>query len=166
MSIFDILGNPLVDAGLGLIPGIGPALAVGAKTIGTLGGGGQPTSQPAALGLGSAIPQSAFDTSGGKIPATASAPAESETGPGSGNGFLGDVGHFLTSNNGKTALGIAQGINAALEQKKANDYAKQALGSIEASYNQRAPLRAQGLQMLQQAQLGNPYAGAYPGGTP
>lgn len=159
MSFFsDLLSNPIVDAGLSFIPGVGPAVAMGANALGrTLGGGQQ--GQPQG---GGAIPLSAFDTSGGTMGANANAPAEQNQGHsgimGSLEGLAGKAGDFLTGNGGKNALGVAQGLNAFLEQKKSTDLAKQALGSIEGSYNQRAPLRAQGLSMLANSQVGNPYA--------
>ena len=63
-------------------------------------------------------------------------------------GLLGGVGDFVTGNNGLNALGIAQGINAANLQKQSTQYAKDAMGQVQGSYNERAPLRAQGIQGL------------------
>lgn len=157
MSFFsDLLSNPIVDAGLSFIPGVGPGLAVGAHALGGALGGGQ--GQPQGPG---AIPLSAFDTSGGAVPggpSEANQPSGNSGIMGSLEGLAGKAGDFLTGNGGKNALGLAQGLNAFLEQKKSTDLAKQALGSIEGSYNQRAPLRAQGLSMLANSQVGNPYA--------
>lgn len=63
-------------------------------------------------------------------------------------GIANKIGDLATSNAGLTALGVAQGVNAANLQKQSNQYAKDALGSVRQSYNERAPLRAQGLQGL------------------
>lgn len=61
-------------------------------------------------------------------------------------GAGGGLGGLLTGNGGLNALGLAQGINAAGLQNKADDYAKQAVGGVQDSYNQRAPLRVAGVQ--------------------
>lgn len=176
-----ILSNPIVDAGLTFIPGIGPVAAglagaaggllkpggnlgsaisgglsgglagMGAQSVaGLLGGGAAGAGAGAAGGAASAIPDSAIPAAGhgGVL--------------GSLEGLAGKAGDFLTGNGGKNALGIAQGINAALQQKQANDYAKQALGSVEGSYAERAPLRAQGIKGLLQSNTGNPYASGSP----
>lgn len=169
-TLKDIAHNPLPLLGALAIPGVGGLLG---SIPGAAAVGGALSHVPgvsalgAALGGGageaataSAIPDSAFG-----LPATAGAAG------GGGGGLLGTIeglagkaGHYLAGNNGMNALGIAQGINTALQQKKANDYAKQALGSVEASYNQRAPLRSQGVAMMQQAGVGNPYATGKPVG--
>lgn len=98
-------------------------------------------------------------------------PDGSPTGGGGGfvqglEGLLGKAGGFLTGNGGLNALGVAQGVNAALQQKKAEDYAKNALGAVTQSYNERAPLRAQGIQSLQTAMKANPFATGTPQRTP
>lgn len=67
---------------------------------------------------------------------------------GHGGDALGSLGGFVTGNGGMNALGIAQGINAAGLQNKADNYAKQAVGGVQDSYNQRAPLRAAGVQSM------------------
>lgn len=157
MSWFsDLVSNPVVDAGLSLIPGAGPGLAVGAKALGSLTGGGQ---QPQQQG-GGAIPLSAFDTSGGTtIGGNSEANQAGSSGAlGSLEGLAGKAGSFLTGNNGANALGTLGAISSYLDTKKSNDMAKQALGNIEGSYNQRAPLRTQGLSTLANSQVGNPYA--------
>lgn len=81
---------------------------------------------------------------------------------GSLEGLAGKAGHFLTGNGGKNALGLASGVSSYLNQQKANDYAKNALHNVEDSYNQRAPLRTQGLATLAGSQVGNPYATGKP----
>lgn len=157
MSFFsDILSNPIVDAGISLIPGAGIPLAVGAKALGNELGGTPGQSQ----GGGGAIPLSAFNTSGGTVqggPSEANQPGNSGV-LGSLEGLAGKAGSFLSGNNGANALGTVGAISSYLDTKKSNDLAKQALGNVESSYNQRAPLRAQGLSMLANSQVGNPYA--------
>lgn len=61
-------------------------------------------------------------------------------------GLLGKAGGLLTGNGGLNALGLAQGINAAGTQNKANNYANQALQTQQNAYNSEAPLRSQGIQ--------------------
>lgn len=51
---------------------------------------------------------------------------------------------FLKGNNGLNALGVGQGINAALLNKKALEYAKNAEGTAMGQWNQNAPLRDAG----------------------
>lgn len=154
LPVLGALALPGVGGLLGAIPGIGGALASGAGAIGgalshipgvqsvesILGGGGGATAAGA-----SAIPDEAFGAAA--------------NGGGGVSGLLGQAGHFLTGNGGKNALGIAQGISSVLDQQKANNYAKDALGTVEGSYAQRAPLRAQGIQQMLASQQGNPYAG-------
>jgi hypothetical protein len=90
----------------------------------------------------SAIPDSAFGIGGS----------------GGVSGLLKSAGGFLTGNGGKNALLVAQGINAALQQKKSNELANQALHTAEDRYNAQAPLRAMGLSGLTRPDVGNPYA--------
>lgn len=150
LPVLGALALPGVGGLLGAIPGIGGALASGAGAVGgalshipgaqsvesILGGGGAGAS---------AIPDEAFGAAG--------------NGGGGVSGLIGQAGHFLTGNGGKNALGVAQGISSVLDQQKANNYAKDALGTVEGSYAQRAPLRAQGIQQMLASQVGNPYAG-------
>lgn len=116
--------------------------------LGSVGGGAAGSVGNTSLGLGAA---------GTGVGGVADAAAGS-SGGGFG-GLIGQAGHFLTGNGGKNALGVAQGISSVLDQQKANNYAKDALGTVEGSYAQRAPLRAQGVQQLLASQQGNPYAG-------
>lgn len=51
---------------------------------------------------------------------------------------------FLTGNNGLNALGTAQGVNAALLNQKAIQYAKDAEGTAMSAWNKNAPLRDAG----------------------
>lgn len=156
LPVLGALALPGVGGLLGAIPGIGGALASGAGAIGgalshipgaqsiesILGGGGGATAAGA-----SAIPDAAMG-----LPTSVS-------GGGGVGGLIGKAGSFLTGNGGKNALGVAQGISSVLDQQKANNYAKDALGTVEGSYAQRAPLRAQGVQQLLASQQGSPYAG-------
>lgn len=159
-TVKDIVQNPLPLLGLAL-PGIGSALG---GVLGSLPGaaavGGALSSIPGASAVGSAL------GAGGAAGAATSAIPDAALGIGSGGsiglgGFLGKAGEFLTKDGGKNALGVAQGINAALQQKKSNDYARQALDTVEGRYNAQAPLRAQGLAGLMRKDVGNPYAGSF-----
>lgn len=58
---------------------------------------------------------------------------------------LGSAASWLTGNGGKNALGLAQGINAAMLGQKSNEQARNAMGSVQSSYDERAPLRAAGI---------------------
>lgn len=157
-DVGSVAKNPLVDAGLGVLTG-GAALPLLAGTAGKLLSPGQ--SQPGAQQGGGAIPMSAFNTSGGTMGADASSPAEQNQGDsgilGSLAGLAGKAGGFLAGNGGANALGTVGAISSYLNQQKANDLAKQALGSVEQSYGERAPLRAQGLASLANSQAGNPF---------
>lgn len=141
------VGSALTGA-LGAIPGIGGALASGAGAIGGAAGSAAGavngalkavpgvTSLESLLGgggsVGGAIPDAAMGSSGG----------------GGLGGLLSSAGSYLTGNGGKNALGIAQGISGILDQKKSENYAKDALGAATGAYNAAAPLRAQGLAGL------------------
>lgn len=155
-DVGSVAKNPLVDAGLGVLTG-GAALPLLAGTAGKLLSPGQPQPQG-----GGAIPMSAFNTSGGTMGADTGSPAEQNAGGsgilGSLEGLAGKAGSFLTGNNGGNALGTLGAISSYLDQKKSTDLAKQALGSVEQSYAERAPLRTQGLSMLSNASQGNPFA--------
>lgn len=54
----------------------------------------------------------------------------------------------ITGNGGLNALGLAQGVNAAMLSKQSTDFANRAMGDVQHSYDERAPLRALGLQGL------------------
>lgn len=149
----DGLGGALKYGLEGAASGFGGGLLKGA------GGGAQSIASLAGGGAGGAIPDAALSVAG---PAIIGGPAEAAAGGGlSGalSGLAGKAGGFLTGNGGKNALGVAQGIDSILQQRTSNQYAKDALNSVEGSYNQRAPLRAQGIQQLLSSQAGNPYAG-------
>jgi hypothetical protein len=59
-------------------------------------------------------------------------------------GIMSAAGQFLTGNNGLNALGTAQGINAALLQQKALQYAKDAEGTAMGNWKANDPLRTSG----------------------
>lgn len=163
MSFFGSIGNALKGAAKfaapialsTLIPGVGGAIAggVAGKVLG--GGGSEP---PGATGgfsgpygvnalmggggdTGPAIPDDALGIEEGGL-----------------SGLVHKAGSWLGGNGGKNALGLAQGVNATLQQHKASELAKKALGSAEGAYNERAPLRQMGVQGLLNSQVGNPYA--------
>lgn len=137
--------------------GVGSALmgaakgALGSAAVRAIGGGSSAQPTP---GISSAIPDEAFGL-------------EERGGLG---GLVGKAGDFLKGNNGKNALGVLQGLNAAMQQKKANDLANSALRGAEGMYAERAPLRAAGMRGLLNPQApdlaplrstiytGNPYA--------
>lgn len=180
-----VLSNPIVDAGLTFIPGVGPvaaglagaaggllkpggnigsALTSGAE--GALAGGGA-QSLAGLLGGGAGAAGAAGQAAGGvggmagsAVPGVAGAAQGAGSSPGilgSIEGLAGKAGGLLTGNGGANALGAVGALSSYLNQNKANDYAKQALGSVEQSYNERAPLRAQGLASLANSQSGNPF---------
>lgn len=126
------IGAPIGAAIGSVIPGVGTA--IGAGLGGAIGGLGHGDS------LGSSVAQGAAGAIGGgalsKIPG------------------LQGVSDFLGGNGGKNALGALQGLNAAYNQQKASGMANNALGTVQAEWDRRAPLRAQG-----QAQMLNPGAG-------
>lgn len=87
---------------------------------------------------------------------------------------LGDIGTFLTGNNGLNALGIAQGANAAALGQKSSNFGDLAAKGADARWNAQAPLRAKGIQgmlapapidlsgLQAQRQVGNPFARPVP----
>lgn len=173
-----VLSNPLVDAGLSFIPGVGPIAAGGAAALGNLikpGGnigsalkGGITTGGLGALGgLAGKIPGiSSLEGAVGSLPGVSAVEGALSKIPGLQSiegllkgqngqpGVLGELGSFLTGNGGKNALGLAQGVNAAMLQKQSSDYAKQAMGDVQNSYNERAPLRSAGIQGMLNPQTG------------
>ena len=133
------------------IPGIGHVLNQIAKPIDTVANAAL-NSNPitggilgAAQAIGNYIPNPLGGTGGNGAVTSA-------------QDLLGQAGQFLTGNGGMNALGVAQGINAAQLQQKSNQYATNAMGDVNASYNERAPLRAQALGVLPSAIAANPFA--------
>lgn len=156
LGLAGALAIPGVGGLVSSIPGVGGALASGAGALG-IGGG-------ATGGTASAIPDAAMGIGGAATGADAAAGSSGVLG--SLEGLAGKAGSFLTGNGGKNALATASALSSYLNQQKANDYAKNALGSIEDSYTQRAPLRTQGLATLAGSQAGNPYATGQPNALP
>jgi hypothetical protein len=164
------LGHNLSEAShaAGFIPGIGPIVGGAMRAAGGLieGDGLHDSLKNAAVegiknyGLGkiaSAIPgvssaESAISSKLGGIPGVQGIQSAMHSAPGI-PGVQG-IQDFLTGNGGKNALGLAQGVNAALLQKKSNEFANNAMGSVQSDYDSRAPLRQAG-----QAAMLNPGQG-------
>lgn len=161
-----VLSNPIVEGGLSLIPGVGPigsAIAGGlGRALDTTGGsvglgdiaGGALQGGVSGIGAGALKGALSGGLSLGNI--LKSAPQLAGlfgSAGGVANGGLG-LGNLLD-----LGLGGAQAVNAAQLQNKANQYATNAQSAVQDSYNERAPLRAQGLGMIQ-----NPGAGVNLGG--
>lgn len=158
-----------IMAGQGLI---GNALKPGGNVGSALGGGLQGAATGYAAGkLGNALGGgggAAGDAAGGggflgTLEGLGKGALGALGGSGGIGGMLGGLGKdalgFLTGNGGMNALGAAGAVNAALLQNKANEYAKNALGTQQQSYNERAPLRTGGIQAMRSALGANPYSG-------
>lgn len=85
--------------------------------------------------------------------AVGSAPATAGADQSGGGGILNSLEGLLTGNGGLNALGAAEGVNAAMQQKQSTNYAKSALGGVQQSYDARAPLRAAGIAGLTNPQI-------------
>lgn len=177
-KIGHFIGHNLSEAShaVGLVPGIGPVVGGGLRAAGGIieGDGIRDSLKNAAIegvknyGLGavaSHIPgvssvTDAVQSKLGDIPGvqgvgdflkgSAGSAAPSVAGGGAaGGGFLDSTKGWLTGNGGKNALGLLQGANAAYNQQKSSGLANNALGTVQAEWDRRAPLRAQGqAQML------------------
>lgn len=135
---------------LGSVPGVGGAV----QSVEHMAGGLPGVSQAEGFlhdhpGVGNFLGSVKQDLLGGGQPGQ----------PGGDQGLLGKIGSFLGGNGGLNALGTAGAVNAAMLQSKANDYAKNALGQVEQSYNERAPLRTGGMQAMQSSLAANPFSG-------
>lgn len=163
---------PVIGGAVGsIIPGVGTALGAGLGSflsgVGNKQGVGKSLLQGGASALGGGLLGAA-----GRFAAPLAAGAASTMGGGAGKpgaggfqmpsmgqvgsgalGALGSAAGWLGENGGKNALGLAQGVNAAMLEKKAEDYAKNAQGSVQQSYNERAPLRAAGIQGMLKPQI-------------
>jgi hypothetical protein len=149
-ALKDAVSNPLFDAALGLaLPGVGSAITGALGAIPGIGG---------ALASGADAVGSALGSAGGLAKEAVSAIPGAPTVASEIPTLAKDAGSWLTSDNGKKLLGLAQGITTTLQQKKANDLANRALQSAEGAYGEKAPLRAAGLAGLASAGVGNPYA--------
>lgn len=131
------------------VQGIEQALGGAGSTLSKI-----PGAQAVEQGLGGVAKNALGSLTGG-------AGGAADSGGGLG-GLLGGLGGWITGNGGKNALGAAEGVNAALLQKQANDYAGQALNQAQALWNQRAPLRTGGMAAMQASLGRNPFAGAAP----
>ena len=153
---------PIAQTALAMLPGIGP---LASAAIGGLrgfdregkGGIGFDVGQGlkgAATGYAAGMTGDALGGALGKAASAAGAAGGVKSLPGitaagkslasSALGNLGGIGDFLTGNNGLNALGVAQGVNAALLNQKAIQYAKDAEGTAMSAWNKNAPLRDAG----------------------
>ena len=94
--------------------------------------------------------------------------------PVSVGGLAGQLGNFLTGNNGLNALGTAAALNAAYQGAQSTEYAKNALKTQEDLFNQKGGLRSAGIAGMQnpvtptltalgtQRTTGNPFARPVP----
>lgn len=154
------------------IPGVGaaagalghlPGVASIAGLLGIGGGGaapgdaGVPLPNTSTLGTLDPTTGQMIPPSGGAAPAAGGSPGflqsienllaghAGASAPQALGGVVGAIGGFLGGNHGMNALGVAQGVNQAMLQKAATNYAKQGLGTAMQSYTERAPLRAAGI---------------------
>lgn len=160
-------GIPLAGLAGSIASGVKPGedLAIGARngalSLAGLGAAGQLGAGAAAGGAGGAAPASPAGGFLSKIPQALSS-------------FLPSVGGL--SGLLDKGLGAAQVVNAANLQKQSTGYAKDALNSVNASYDARAPLRVAGIEGLLHPQTpdlsslsqipGNPFAPKRPGMAP
>ncbi len=165
------IGKGLTGAATGGLAGAGGSALGGALKIGTpLSGiantvGGLPGVGTAQRVLSNPLTRTvATGAAGGGAPAGGSSGGIL----GALQGLLGGAGGMI----GGAAKGLLQnplyglagleGVNAALLQKQATDYAKQARGDVVNSYTERAPLRTGGLAGMQNALASNIYSGLKP----
>ena len=136
------IGAP-VGALLGsVVPGVGTALGAGlGQALGGIGSG-KGVGQSVAQGLGAYAGTKGLQSVLG------------QGGQSSGGGSGGGSGGMSLGGLANAGLGAAQLANAANLQKQSTNYATGALNNVQQSYDQRAPLRTQGL-----AQMQNPTAG-------
>lgn len=147
-AVSDAVHNPIFDTALaiglpgvgsaitgalGAIPGIGGALSAGASAIGGAASG---------LGGGIAHAVEGIPGVGGLV-----SKIGSEVGEHGGVGGLLKSGlSFLGGNGGQNLLGAAQGVDSVLQQRKADDYGKQALNTATGAYNAKSGLRSAGIE--------------------
>lgn len=163
-----VLSNPIVDAGLMFIPGVGPVaagLAAGAGRLIAPGGNiGNALKTGLTTGVGSGLVHGAGSELLGKIPGVggllgggsgAVPEAASAAGGGASNGLLsGGVGGLIKKagsyalEHPGNILTAAQGVNSALDAASARALEKKAMGYATDDYASRAPLRAAGVAGL------------------
>lgn len=151
--------------GLSHLPGIASHIPGVSSVEGWLGGG-------AGAGAAGAAGQAAGGAAGGSLNDISNAAVGSiGQAPSAGGGFLSSAARWLTGNGGKNALGLAEGVNAAMMGRKANQLQNRALGTAQQAYAERAPLRQAGMQGMLHPQTpsltpladpGNPYAKQIP----
>jgi hypothetical protein len=139
------LKGALTQGGQGALLGAGGSLAgtAGRAALGAVGGG--------AKGAAGTVAGKA----GGLIPHDADGSVNWLGGGGLLGQAAGGIKDTLMGNGGLNALGIAQGLNAANLGKQSTDYANKAFDLQNNSYQERAPLRALGLQGLTQPKAPN-----------
>src|SRR5882724_4580116 len=104
--------------------GAGEAAAGGYLAAGAPGLGNATAQIPGATSVASILGHGG-ETAGGAIPDAAMGIPSSASNGGwlnTAEGVAGKAGSFLTGNGGKNALALAQGVNAILDQKKAENY--------------------------------------------
>ena len=181
-----------VAPAVGFIPGFGPIAAAALEAngnildtsngginswgdVGNVAKGSAMAALPSAAGpllgkLGSTVSSipgvQGIENAVGNIPGVSSIgdalKAAISGGSGGGGGVTGLL-DFLGQHK-DLLLGGAQALNAANLQQKAGNYANQAVQSATEPWNQRAPLRAQGVTAMLNASQYNPYSRAP--GTP
>ena len=140
--------NPALVALGGGVLGLG---ALGAAGVGPLAAGS---------GFGGDAPTGGTSPTGSPTPGSSPVGNTPASPAGSSPGLLQQFTNLLSSPAAKTALGVAEGVNAAELGKKATDFANTAATDANNAYAQNAPLRTQGLQALQGAIGRNPFSGA------
>lgn len=121
-----VVGKAVVDAA-GKLPGV-------EGVVGKIGDIGQKIADsPLGQGWDKHVAQPIQDATNGmhlpKLPGVSGLPS------------LGDVGDFVTGNNGLNLLGIGQGVNAAMLGQKSADYADKAQKAVQGAWDAKAALR-------------------------
>lgn len=154
-AVKETISHPLPLLAALALPGVGGAIGGALSSIPGVGAVGTALSHiPGATAAGKFLGLGGGEAVGGAIPDEAFGARS----PISLSSILGGAKDFLTGNHGMNALGVAEGVNSALQQRKAGELGNRALASAEAPYNAKAGLRAQSLAQLAQANVGNPYA--------
>ena len=173
------LGSTIANSGVGQAVGqaantIGQAATNAGQAIGNSSVGQawdqnvkQPVQSVAQTVAGAAGPMGGAGGLGGiKIPGFTQGGGQ----PVSVGGLAGQVGNFLTGNNGMNALGAAAAANAAYLGQKSSNYAQNALDTQQRLFDAKGGLRSAGIAGMQnpttpaladlgaQRQVGNPFA--------
>lgn len=139
------LSGKLASAGGDVVSGL-------EQGLGVPGAGGAPISVTSILKQVPAVAGIGGGGSGAGLPFVGTGSAAAPTNP------LIAIGRWLGGNGGRNALGLAEGVNTALKENQANQYAKDALNQTKAAYDSLAPLRSAALSSLLSAQGANPFA--------